>query len=117
MDIAGACRKPFQLSKLEPRSAALGAALGVFLGLAPLDSGLAALAALLVCLSDASVVIAALAGISLKLVATFALDGPALEIGRSVNESAVARGLGSLYGWPVVALLGLERYHVMGALL
>ncbi len=99
----------------DPWPVGLGVALGVAAGLAPHDSGLFLGLAFLIIFMDAALVHALVALAAFKALAFVFLDGQAIEIGRSLHASpSSAQQLVS--SLPVLALLGLERHHVLGGL-
>ncbi|MEZ0231100.1 MAG: DUF2062 domain-containing protein, partial [Planctomycetota bacterium] len=104
----------FDITKAEPRHVAMGAALAGFLGFVPLKCGLVALILLIVGMTNANGTIAVILGALLKPVSMYALDERAVQIGRSINESGFAKSHANIWNAPGVALLGLEKYHVMG---
>lgn len=107
-------RDYFDLTKEEPRNVALGAALAAFLGFVPLKCGLVALIVFLIGMTDASGTVAAILGLLLKPVSMYVFDPTAIDIGRKICESDFAKSHAGLFNAPGLALLGLEKYHVMG---
>ncbi len=108
----------FNLLKARPLYVGLGAALGAFLGFVPAKCGLVWLIVLIVGLIDFSAITAAaVVGLILKTLSVLVLDPQAWELGRKVNESQWATEHAGLFAMPVVALMGFERYHVMGGTL
>lgn len=107
-------KRYLDLTKTKPRNVAAGVALGAFLAFVPEKCGLVAFVLFVVAMTGASGTAAALVGVLLKTVSIYVLDDRAHAIGMAINESDFARGHAGLWNLPGVALLGLERYHVMG---
>jgi uncharacterized protein (TIGR03546 family) len=107
-------KEKFDLTKEEPKNVALGAALGVFLGFVPLKCGLTGLVLFLALFTSASDTVAALVGLAMGTCSLLFSGPTAWELGKSICESDFAKSHASLWGLPVIALFGLERYHVMG---
>jgi uncharacterized protein (TIGR03546 family) len=98
-----------------PAQIGAGAALGLFVALAPPDAGLAWLALFLAGMTSANLTATFTVGLAVKPLSIFWLDPIAWDVGRRVNEGTLAPVLSKILALPVVSLLGLERYHVMGA--
>lgn len=109
-------RSAFDIFGASPGETAAGAALGVFLALCPADAPLAWAVVVAATVLRTNVTAALIAAVLLKPLSVFVLDPFAWEVGRSVNEGALAGTLAKVLALPGVALLGLDRYHVMGAL-
>lgn len=104
----------FDLTKALPRNVAMGAALAAFLGFVPFKCGLVALVILIIGMTSANGTIAAILGLLLKPVSMYVFDEYSVNLGRSICESDFARSHANLWNAPGIALLGLEKYHVMG---
>lgn len=104
----------FDLTKAKPKSVALGAALAAFLAFVPLKSGLVALVVFLIGMTSASGTVAALLTLVLKPLSMLVLDATSVSIGQKICESDFAKSHAGLWNAPGIALLGLEKYHVMG---
>ncbi len=104
----------FDITKAEPRHVAMGAALAAFLGFVPLKCGLVGLVLLIIGMTKANGTIAVVLGALLKPVSMYALDETSVKIGRSICESDFAKSHANIWNAPGIALLGLEKYHVMG---
>ncbi len=95
---------------------AAGLALGVLAGLAPWDSGLFFFALFLIAFTEASAATALATLCMVKGISLAVLD-PALDgVGRSLHASP-SELQRTITTAPLVALLGLERHSVLGALL
>jgi hypothetical protein len=97
-----------------PGRVAAAVALGTLAGLAPCDSGLFVLALFLVVFTEASTV-TGLAALLAAKGASFALDPQLAALGRSLHEGS-SHAQEVACSLPLVALLGLERHSVLGAL-
>jgi uncharacterized protein (DUF2062 family) len=111
----GWLQRSLDLKHHEAWRVALGVALGTFAGFAPLDSGLFAFAAFLMVFSEASGVPGLAVATVTKVLALTALGGTIHDLGHSLDATPGATQE-MVYGLPLVALLGLERYAVAGGL-
>ncbi|HZV02348.1 MAG TPA: DUF2062 domain-containing protein [Planctomycetota bacterium] len=116
LELYHAIKDYLDLTKEEPKNVALGAALAAFLAFVPLKCGLVALIVFIIGMTEASGTVAAILTLVLKPVSVFALDDASVTLGQKVLGSGFVTSHRGLLNAPGIALLGLERHHVMGGL-